>query len=177
LPSAIENFDLIVSNAMRSTENPVLTLFAHVLTAITYAGLLWALLAGFLWWRGHKLLAQQIALALIIGAIEMAILKHLFHRERPITITLYEFWMPLHKLFADRYSFPSGHTVLSFAAAFVLLKSDRDWRGWLAIAVAFVVGLCRIYEGMHWPTDVIAGIFFGLLAAAASIPLARKLSR
>ena len=177
MPSAIQNFDLIVSNALRSFENPGLNLIAHILTAITYAGLIWIVLAVFLWWRGQKLLAQQIILALIVGAVEMAVLKHLFHRERPITITLYEFWMPLHNLFADRYSFPSGHTVLSFAAAFVLLKSYRDWRGWLPIAVAILVGLCRIYEGMHWPTDVIAGIFFGLLAAGAGILLARNLSR
>jgi undecaprenyl-diphosphatase len=177
LPTSIQNFDLIVSNAMRSAENPALDLIAHILTAITYAGLLWLVLAMVLWWRGQKVMAQQIALALIVGAIEMAVLKHLFHRERPITITLYEFWMPLHNLFADRYSFPSGHTVLSFAAAFVLLKSYRDWRGWLSIAIAALVGICRVYEGMHWPTDVIAGIFFGLLAAAGGIFLARKLAR
>jgi undecaprenyl-diphosphatase len=177
LPSFIQNFDLIVSNAMRAAANPFVDFCAHIVTAITYAGILWIILAFLLWRRGQKQLARQIALALVIGAIEMSILKHLFHRERPITITLYEFWMPFHKLFADRYSFPSGHTVLSFAAAFVLWRHYPNWRGGLAILLATMVGVCRIYEGMHWPTDVIAGVLFGLLAALASIPLEEKLKR
>ena len=67
-------------------------------------------------------------------------------------------------------SFPSGHTAAAIAfygtvALVVLWHSRRRWLRWLAVAVAvvvpLVVGGSRLYRGMHFPTDVLAGLLLG----------------
>jgi undecaprenyl-diphosphatase len=174
LPIVVQNFDLFLSTAIRAWQNPVLTIVASFVTAITYGGLIWWIIAAILWWRGYRILAVEIAVALGIGLLEVAVLKHIFHRPRPILAPLNGFWLPIQYMFADQYSFPSGHAILSFAPAVVLLKAMPDWRGWLIIFFAFLVGLCRVYQGMHWPTDVIAGMVFGVAASVPAFMIAPK---
>jgi undecaprenyl-diphosphatase len=66
-------------------------------------------------------------------------------------------------------SFPSGHTAIAFALAFTLLLSFPGPRripiGVGAVALATMVGVSRIYRGIHWPTDVLGGIAVAWLAA------------
>jgi undecaprenyl-diphosphatase len=80
---------------------------------------------------------------------------------------------------AAGYSFPSGHTVSATLAAGVLclglLRAVRSrWRiAGIAVALCWAVldGVSRVYQGVHWPSDVLAGWLFGsalvLLVAAA----------
>ncbi|MDR3616052.1 MAG: phosphatase PAP2 family protein [Candidatus Obscuribacterales bacterium] len=174
MPPFIQNMDFYISQALRSAQNPLLDFCASVLTDITYGGILWWILAIVLWKKKQKLLALEIMLALVFSIIEISVLKHLFHRERPTILTLHQMFKPLQTLTADRYSFPSGHTLSAFAAAGVVRIRYPDAKGNLALLIALSIGIARIYEGMHWPTDVIAGIVLGLFTAWMSIPLASK---
>ena len=107
-----------------------------------------------------------------------ALMKVFFHRPRPA--------LPWAQTLPD-FSFPSGHTMNSFAfyvglAIVIWSIAGRRW-GLIAMTVAFVivglVGLSRIYLGVHYPTDVIGGILAGaiwvlvVLAAFRSGPLSR----
>ncbi|MFN8139396.1 MAG: phosphatase PAP2 family protein [Fimbriimonadales bacterium] len=62
-------------------------------------------------------------------------------------------------------SFPSGHTATSFAIAFALFLAwpgeKRRMIGVSALVVAVLVGVSRVYRGVHWPTDVIGGMLLG----------------
>lgn len=66
-------------------------------------------------------------------------------------------------------SFPSGHTTSSFAIAVtiaMLWPGNRRFAGVLLISVATLIGISRIYRGVHWPTDVIAGAALGFACGA-----------
>jgi undecaprenyl-diphosphatase len=88
------------------------------------------------------------------------VLKPLVGRERPYDA------MDLEPIVAvsTSFSFPSGHTASSFAAATALYLYDRRY-GIPALVFAALVGISRVYLLVHWPTDVIAGAMIGMVCA------------
>ena len=61
-------------------------------------------------------------------------------------------------------SFPSGHATLAFALAFMVFKKDRDW-GLAFLILALLIGLGRVFVGVHYPLDIVGGAMMGWLAA------------
>lgn len=113
--------------------------------------------------------------AYAIAGISSIILKRLAPRLRPGN------WpdtlvAPDERIFHN--SFPSGHTVIAFAAAFAFVLSYRGshWKEWSAVALllACAVGFSRIYRGVHWPTDVLASVAVAFLAALAANAIIRR---
>ena len=88
------------------------------------------------------------------------ILKHLVERPRP--------WLTVEGLTPliaehDPNSFPSGHTSASFAAASAWCRTlPRRWMGVTAVVLAALMGFSRLYVGVHFPSDVLAGVLVGL---------------
>ncbi|MDR1076650.1 MAG: phosphatase PAP2 family protein [Xanthomonadaceae bacterium] len=83
--------------------------------------------------------------------------KHIFQRTRP---SLWESIAPEHN-----FSFPNGHAMgsMSLALVLLLLTWHTRWRnGMLAAMIVFVasVGMSRIYLGIHYPSDILAGWSF-----------------
>ena len=72
------------------------------------------------------------------------------------------------------YSFPSGHTAASFAsvAALYLTGAKKGWKiaGVLAVLIAF----SRLYFYVHFPTDVLGGIVFGILSGVIGYKIVKK---
>lgn len=73
-------------------------------------------------------------------------------------------------------SFPSNHASNTAAAASVTALFYRR-RGWLAFLPAFAVGYSRVYTGVHWPSDVLAGICLGMGVAIFALVLSETLWR
>jgi len=63
-----------------------------------------------------------------------------------------------------RETFPSGHTLSSFAVAEIMSMYFQQYR-LIFIAIAFLIALSRIYLYVHYPTDVIAGMIIGILCS------------
>ncbi len=109
----------------------------------------------------------QVGLALafssIIQIILQQIIKRLFSRERP-----YQKYDEISHAMRppDRFSFPSGHTAGAFAIAFVFW-SFPPFRilFYPMLAVSSLIAFSRMYLGLHFPTDIVAGIILGAVSA------------
>ena len=131
------------------------------ITFLGSAGLIWLLSAGVLLItpkhrRGGILLLGGLLAGVLIGNVAM---KPLFARERPCWIdTTVQLLVSVPK----DYSFPSGHTLSSVIAATVLTAADRRF-GAVAIPVAVLIALSRLYLFVHFPSDVLAAAILGIV--------------
>lgn len=123
-----------------------------VLSVLTFA------VAGYLWLSG-KVRAMWLMFGAIGGGLLVStLLKHGFDRTRPDLVP--------HGSIVYSASFPSGHsmlaaiTYLTLAAMLAEIQPKRTLKVYfivVAVLLTFGVGLSRIYLGVHWPTDVLAG--------------------
>jgi len=122
-----------------------------------------ALLAFPLWWRGRHGEAFDLLVLLALTIFLTEVLKFAFDRPRPCD-ALGNVRLLTSNLCATESdpAFPSGHTSRAFALA-TLLALRHPWptrAGGVAFAV--LVGVSRIYLGVHWPSDVFAGALVGI---------------
>ena len=106
----------------------------------------------------NKLIGTEAIFALGISQIVVHSLKRLLSRERPYKIIeqLNTFGIDL-----SDYSFPSGHTTASFSLATTLaLNIPRIYI--IVYFLAIIIAISRIYLGVHYPTDVAAGMILGI---------------
>ncbi len=144
--------------------NDVLTPFFVVITSLGNAGILWILIsAGLLIPKKTRKVGILCVAALLFSfLIDNVLLKNLVARTRPYEVI--EGLTYLVKKPVD-YSFPSGHTGTSFATAVVLFLSfPKKYSFWFPV-LAFLIGFSRLYVGVHYPTDVLAGAIIGTLIA------------
>lgn len=71
------------------------------------------------------------------------------------------------------YSFPSDHAVMAGAVALGVILTSR-LLGWLAVLMALLMAIARVYVGAHFPLDVVAGLGLGAAVSALGYLLARR---
>jgi len=159
-------FDDAAEAWVRQHITPFCTALMFRLTQLAsprFVFLLTALLAGMLTLRKSGYWLGRLALSVPGCVLLNEVFKYVFHRTRPA------FEHPLVKL--QTYSFPSGHavaaTVLYGFVAILLWSyiSRRFWRvliGAVVVALIAGVGLSRVYLGVHYSTDVLAGLLEGV---------------
>ena len=98
-----------------------------------------------------------VGIAGLIGAVH--------YRARPFVVAAAH----VHLLVphAADSSFPSDHATLAFAVAAGLFAAGAAW-GWPMLVFAALVAFARVYVGVHWPSDVLAGAVLGLVCAWAA---------
>lgn len=158
-----------------SLQNPV---FDSVLPIVTHFGgfefLLVLLIVIILYahFKNKKTLRKFTVLALIallFSGIMVFILKHLIHEPRPF-VSLAD----VHLLVVedDPLSFPSGHTTSTLAVVTFLILNMKELAkkhykiiDVLLVIFAVMIPFSRIYVGVHYPADVIAGAIVGIVGA------------
>lgn len=103
------------------------------------------------------------------------ILKNYVARTRPYEIYSY---IDLIIEKQNDFSFPSGHTSASFAAAVAIYKSKFMYKkfnlSYAFIILAIIMSFSRLYLFMHYPTDILGGIITGILSAELACVLVDK---
>ena len=152
-------FDEAIRNFVHGFASPKFTMVMQAFSVI--GGQVLTVLAlvvpALLWWRGKRR-ASIWLVATMLGALVLDLaMKYSFHRQRPI---------PYFGTVPHTYSFPSGHSLFSFCfygslAGFLANRTrSRFLRAGIYVCAALLIiciGMSRIYLGVHYPTDVIAG--------------------
>lgn len=137
-----------------------------------------ALFGFFLYRRGHRYWLIALASSVPGGQVLNVVLKHTFERARP------HFAEPILEL--TTYSFPSGHAMgATVLYGFIACYGARHARSWwgrvlpfvLASAMVATVAFSRMYLGVHYLTDVLAGLVEGCAWLAICITGAATLNR
>lgn len=163
--SNIVQLDTDISHFMYSLRTPLFTK-VMIVTSLFGADLLLAFSAVigiFLFWEKHKKESLLFFFILFSGLICNLLLKEIFRRPRPTMDPL---------LTLTSYSFPSGHAMNSFVfyatiAYFIYHFTRKTTTGVLALficaGIIFLIGLSRVYLGVHYPSDVAAGYAAGMV--------------
>ncbi|MFF8959683.1 phosphatase PAP2 family protein [Streptomyces sp. NPDC014894] len=132
--------------------------------ALIAAAVLW------LWWRRDRLFAVWIAATTALGSAVQQTLKWAVGRERP------QWSDPVDS--AHYAAFPSGHAMTATVVCGLLVwiavhrgagRRALRWCGAAAAVSVVGVGVTRLYLGVHWPTDVLAGWLMGAALVALSV--------
>lgn len=169
------NWELSVLHWFESIHNPVLDVIMKCITVLGNSGIFWILLAVVLmFFKKYRKTAVSMAFALVLSLIfTNLIIKILVARERPFAVDPSLLQSLLIKKPTD-WSFPSGHSSASFAAAVAVFCNDKR-PGIPLVILAALIAVSRLYLTVHFPTDVIAGTVLGIIYGIGGYIIATKI--
>lgn len=175
----ITHIDFSILNFIQQCRSAALDDIFTFITHLGDSGAIWILISVvMLFLSGYRKTGVRTLITMAVASIIFTlIMKELVGRERP-------FNNPMGLLGADdliipvpfgRYSFPSGHTLTSFAASSCIFLTNKKI-GAVCIVAAILISFSRIYLYVHFPSDIIFGAIFGILSALAVKYFEDKLS-
>ena len=156
--------------------NDFLTPIFKFITTLGDAGMIWIAIAVILLFvKQYRKVGLMVGGSLLGSLVfNNGLIKNLVARPRPyrmieaLTIIIPE---------PGEFSFPSGHTSSSFAAGVVLYLMLPKKYGVPAMILAFLIGISRLYVGVHYPTDVLGGMVMGTLLAVATVKITELIEK
>jgi undecaprenyl-diphosphatase len=173
-------FDDTVVNFFSSLSAPGLIKLMKFFTFFGSPGFLvpaYLVLIGYFFLERKFRYGIDIAIIGLTSFALMAVLKYIFHRQRPS--------LPVINGLAT-YSYPSGHTLSSFifCSILVFIIAHGKWKPlykWMLSVLLFLfaifIGISRIVLRAHFPTDVIASFFLGIAWVITSLWILQRLNR
>lgn len=164
------NILLYIQEHMRSS---ALTPIMDISSKLVNLGILWVMicLVMLCFKRTRMLGAVTLSSLLLCLIVNNVIIKHAVARARPFDT--YSDLVPLIEKPTD-YSFASGHTTASFAAAGIFVRFLPKPLAILTAVYAVMVAFSRLYLGVHYPTDVLCGMAIGIIGSMVTYYLYSK---
>ncbi len=184
------NFDLNIFGKVQAIRHRFLDAFMMTVTTLGDEGIIFIAIAlVFLVTKRYRKIGFAMLISLgVMLVCNNLVLKEIFARERPFNLFAtfpekYSEWNSelgkyvypeLVVKIPHSYSFPSGHTSSAFAAGIAVLCYNRKV-GIPVTLFAFLMGFTRIYVGVHYATDVIAGAVVGVIYALIGVLITKYL--
>ena len=157
------NIELSILDWIQTLHTPFLDKIMVFITRLGDSGIIWIVLSIVLLLLPKTRKSGVVMVAALVVDVLLCniVLKNLVARTRP-----YDVNTGVHLLVAKLhdYSFPSGHTAASFASvtALYLAGEKKIWK--FALVLACLIAISRLYLYVHYPTDVLGGILFGVIS-------------
>ena len=168
--------ELNILDWFQTLHTPILDKIMTSIKKLGDAGIFWIILTLlFLIIPKMRKTGIILATALIMDLLICNVaVKNLVARTRPYDVNT-SIQLLVAKL--HDYSFPSGHTCASFAAAMVYLKMLPKKYGVPFVILAVLIAFSRLYVGVHYLTDVIGGLIIGIFSAWTAVHLMEYLRK
>jgi len=136
---------------------------ATSLGGLTIVALISVITVGILIITHRRFVLRVFLISVILGGVSDLILKEIFSRQRPSVV--------LHLVQVNTFGFPSGHATMSVVIYFSIVliviysgvnKKLKTYLLWTAVFLVLIIGISRIYLGVHYPTDILAGWSLGM---------------
>ncbi len=165
------NLDFYIFNSINQFAGKSVCLDSLVVFFAEYLGYFLAVSVIFLFWKKWKIIVQSFSAAIIarFGIVEL--IRFFWHRSRPFI----ENNVNLLLNHENSYSFPSGHATFFFALSFVIYKYNKK-AGIFFFIASFLISVARVFCGVHWPSDILAGAIVGIIIGWFVLFLDRKFS-
>ena len=161
---------------LQTIHTPLLDKILAFITSLGNAGIIWIVLAVVLLILPKTRKTGIIVVAALLADLVLCnlILKNLVARVRPYDVNTAIAILIKKPL---DFSFPSGHTAVSFAAmtALFLAKMKKAWIAALILAV--LIAFSRLYFYVHYPTDVLGGAVVGILSGVIGYAIVEKIDK
>lgn len=160
-PRTLQGFDRAVQSAIRGDLPAPLTTFFRTITHSSTLLVLFVVVAGFFIGRKWYIEAGLLAFMGVVDLVLVLTLKNIYQRPRPSI---------KHLVVETGYSFPSAHSLvlMLIVGSMIIIAHQRIKRKDARYLVEFLlglaillIGLSRIYLGVHYPTDVLASFVLG----------------
>jgi undecaprenyl-diphosphatase len=156
----IQELDDRFAESSQLKEQPRIIRAIAVVLAHSGDSWFWVVGLGLLWWLGTdywKRLALVMLIGIVITALIVLLIKFTVRRRRPEGE-----WGRIYRS-TDPHSFPSGHAARSAMLAVIALGIGPIWLGLSLLLWAPLVSLARIILGVHYPSDILAGMALGII--------------
>ena len=150
------NLEFWILDGIQNLRTPAADVLMPFITSFGNGGVIWIVLTVIL---------------LLDGIFCNLLLKNLVRRIRPCDINdAVRLLIP----YPSDYSFPSGHTAVSFAAASALYFAGEKYLWKAALVLAAFIAFSRMYLYVHYPTDILGGALLGILCGYLGCRIVQK---
>ncbi len=137
-----------------------------------YSGYVLAIAVIFIFYKHWRIISQVFLTAVVSRFAVAEIIRFFWHRSRPFIENNINLIFP-HD---NTGSFPSGHAAFYFALTTIVYFYNKKI-GILFFAVSFLMGVARVFVGVHWPSDILAGALIRIVSSGLVIKVSKKISK